>query len=446
MRVRFLGAAVVVAGLVISGVTGDGIAATRSADPGASARSASTAEPAAEPGTERADSTDPVTTGRPGDGSDTDRGGATLGAPSGGTPEPVGLHQTVKAALGYAGERTHQFRFPGAKYVKLHFSRLELLPGDRVTVADPSGDERHSYRADPNLVKLPGDAPITYDESGGFWAMSVTGDTAVVKLERAARPAALTGLMTRYGVVIDKVARGMTPAEAPPAAPGNEESICGDNDAEDAVCYESDYPAEYDHSRPVARLLIDGRSLCTAWRIGPNNRMMTNHHCLRNSASARNTEVWFDYQCVACGDRRVTRPVKVVGSEVLDTDRGLDYTLFTVGRFDQIRQFGYLTLDNRQAERGEEVYIPQHPGGDPKQIALHSDVDARGACRIDEPSYPGYSEGSDASYYCDTAPGSSGSPVLSRGTHKVIALHHFGGCPNSGVRADLIHRAIGDQL
>jgi hypothetical protein len=44
----------------------------------------------------------------------------------------------------------------------------------------------------------------------------------------------------------------------------------------------------------------------------------------------------------------------------------------------------------------------------------------------------------DVSYYCDTAGGSSGSPVLSRKTGKVVALHHFGGCPNSGVRADLL--------
>jgi hypothetical protein len=28
--------------------------------------------------------------------------------------------------------------------------------------------------------------------------------------------------------------------------------------------------------------------------------------------------------------------------------------------------------------------------------------------------------------------------VLSRVTNRVVGLHHFGGCPNSGVRADLI--------
>ena len=61
-----------------------------------------------------------------------------------------------------------------------------------------------------------------------------------------------------------------------------------------------------------------------------------------------------------------------------------------------------------------------------------------GNCTVVDRDYDGYATDSDVSYYCDTQGGSSGSPVLSRATNRVIALHHFGGCPNSGVRADLI--------
>ncbi|MGH3715907.1 MAG: trypsin-like serine peptidase [Micromonosporaceae bacterium] len=440
-RMRFPGAAAIAAGLLASGMAGDGYAGARTSAPTADRTAA-----------ERAASTDPVTTGR-GDGRDSgDEAGTTPGEPSGGQPEPVGVTETVDAVLGDAGERTHRLHFPGARYVKVHFSELDVLPGDRVTVADPTGNEVHTYRADPALASLPGDSPVTYDESGGFWAMSVSGDTAVVKLERAP---GVDRLMTRRNVVIDKVARGLLAAETParggdapraPAGPGSEESTCGNDDAEDAVCYESDYPTEYAHSRPVARLLIDGTSLCTAWRIGPNNRLLTNHHCFRDSAAARGTEVWFDYECTDCGDATTTTPIKVAGSSVLATNRGLDYTLFTVSDFDEIQEFGYLELETRIAEDGEELYIPQHPGGDPKQISLHSDVDETGACVVDEPSYDGYFAGSDTSYYCDTAPGSSGSPVLSRRTHKVVALHHFGGCPNSGVRGDRLYRALRGRL
>jgi V8-like Glu-specific endopeptidase len=72
--------------------------------------------------------------------------------------------------------------------------------------------------------------------------------------------------------------------------------------------------------------------------------------------------------------------------------------------------------------------------------------EASGNCAVDDPSYNGYDLHTDVSYHCDTEGGSSGSPVISRETNRVIALHHFGGCPNSGVRIDLIYRQVSGLL
>ncbi len=364
-------------------------------------------------------------------------------------PERTGVTEAVREVVGYTGRREHRFKFPGAEYVKIHFSRLAVVPGDKVMVTDASGTEVHSYRADPRVLSLPGDSPVTYDESSGFWAMSVHGDTAVVKLDSTAeRLTGSTGLadLTSYGFAIDRVAHGVTGAEKTPAGPGSEESVCGGDDMADVACYESDYPTEYRHSRAVARLLINGTSLCTAFRVGSRNRMLTNHHCFSQAGQARNTEVWFGYECRACDDHTVGRVTKVVGSDVLGTDRQLDYTLFTVSDFGSVRDYGYLELATGRADRGEKVYIPQHPDGDRRQIAMDSDADSEGACQVEDPRYDGYFDGSDVAYRCDTAPGSSGAPVLSRESDKVLALHHFGGCPNSGVRGDLLHDEIGDQV
>ena len=384
------------------------------------------------------------------------RGGGIGGVIDAVGRQKVGALETVSALLGYRDEGTTQtFHYPGADYVKVHFDRLAMLPGDYVTVADPEGTEVHKITSNP----LDGLLGSRAAGDAGRWAMSVTGDTAVVTLHRATPD--LLGLQEAagLGVSVDKVARGLTEdeqeaedeaqlatARAASGETGREESVCGRNDAKDAVCYKSTDPVAYARSKAVARLLINGTELCTGWRLGPTNRMLTNNHCMVTSADAYDTEVWFDYQCAQCGGHAVFRSTKVWGDRVLSTDRDLDYTLFTVENFAQIQKFGYLTIDTARPKRGTEVYIPQHPGGDPGVIAMGSDRDSRGNCAVADPLYDGYAADTDISYYCDTAGGSSGSPVLSRTTDKVIALHHFGGCPNSGVRIDLIHNKIKNLL
>ena len=351
--------------------------------------------------------------------------------------EQVGTVETVDAVLGYLdAERSMTFRYPGAEYVKVHLHRLLLLPGDYLTVADPDRAEVYRYEAEP-LLGLGG---------AGRWAMSVTGDTAVVTLHTARPdPLGVRESLARLGVSVDKVARGFTAGEAPEPGPGptgREETVCGGDNSRDAVCYRSRHPAIYRSSKAVVRLLINGIQMCSAFRVGPANRLLTNNHCIATSRDARSTEIWFNYQCAECDGWAVFRPTKVGGDQVLATDRVLDFTLFTVDDFARVERYGYLTLDPQPVKAGEEIYIPQHPGGAPAQVAMRSDRERGGNCGVANPRVHGYGWNSDVSYYCDTRAGSSGSPVLSRKTHRVIALHHFGGCPNSGVRIDLIHPRI----
>ncbi|WP_156037503.1 trypsin-like serine peptidase [Glycomyces tenuis] len=364
--------------------------------------------------------------------------------------EPLGLGEAVErldvdeAALGlleigeivetaesltYADETTVlEFSDPDASYVKLHFERMLLTGGDYVTVSSPDGSE--SYRYD--------------DSQMSRWATSITGDTAIVELHKTGGDAVSDAL----GAVVDKVAYGfpedvvdeLVDEKNHRARPA--ESLCSDDDKKPSACYENSYPDIVDHTEPVARLLIDGTVLCTAFRVGEENRMLTNNHCFSESWEAQRTEVWFGYTCTSCAGGEATEPVKVSGDHVLATSEDLDYTLFSVDDFAAVERFGHLTLSDDRVGRGEAIYIPQHPAGRPSEIAVESTVDG-GNCVVDEPVYDGYVADSDVAYYCDTEFGSSGSPVLSRDTHEVIALHHFGGCPNSGVNASLIEDEIG---
>jgi hypothetical protein len=312
--------------------------------------------------------------------------------------------------------------YPGASYVKVHFNRLLLLPGEYVTVADRSGGQQSTYRFGVSAR----------------WATSVDGDTVVVTMH---------GRLAH--VLVDRVARGFTPAERAAQADADQarwqaavaamgSGRCPTAQTAGAACYQDTDPVAYRGSRAVARLLIGGTELCTAWRVGPDNRMLTSHHCFASTADARDVEVWFGYACPVCGGTAAAPPVKVNGDAVLATDATLDYTLFTLQNFAAVSGFGYLTLDTRQPAPGERLYIPQYPGGQPLSIA----EDAGGNCAVDATVADGYGTGTDVSYRCDTAAGSSGAPVLSRRSDKVVALHHFGGCPDSGVRTDLIAQKI----
>ncbi|MEV4413632.1 serine protease [Catellatospora sp. NPDC049609] len=361
----------------------------------------------------------------------------------------AGRVEAAHAVLGYLdADRTATLRYPGAEYVKVHFSQLLLLPGDYLTVSDPKRTEVHRIDGDPVGSVL---------GTAGRWAMSVTGDTAVVELHSSRLDLlGLSGTVAKLGVVIDKVTRGFTESERGAASDayqrekrqaartGREESICGSDEKADAVCYRTTEPVVYRRSKAVARMLIGGVELCTAWRVGPKNLLLTNNHCVADKSETGDAEVWFNYQCAECGGYDVFRPTKVWLSELLATDRTLDFSLFSVTDFALVEKFGYLELDLRRPEKGEELYIPQHPAGAPAMVAVSSDRDRAGNCAVESNSYDGYADDTDISYYCDTEGGSSGSPVLSRRTNKVIALHHFGGCPNSGVRMELISKKIAD--
>jgi hypothetical protein len=353
----------------------------------------------------------------------------------------VGELLPVGRLLGYAGRQPQRetFRYPGASYVKLHFNRMTMLPGDYLTVSDPTGKESYRYDA----PKLLGAGAVDK------WAMSITGDTAVLELHRGGGTV-VGGLLGTLGVNVDQVARGFSRGEqarvpSGSGRTGREESVCGGDQSTDAVCYRSADPVAYTRSKAIARLLINGTELCTGWRVGTKNRMLTNNHCFDNSGDAYDTEVWFNYQCARCGGYEVFRPTKVWGDRVLATDHVLDYTVFTVENFGLVQKFGHLVLDTARPARGHELYVPQHPAGEPARIS-GALGDRAGTCAVVDNAYDGYAKDTDVSYYCDTEGGSSGSPVLSRRTNRVVALHHFGGCPNSGVRADILAAKLKNLL
>ncbi len=357
-------------------------------------------------------------------------------------PKPLTVAQPVaadlrfsvdsKMALGSSERRlSQQLREAGADFVKVHFAEFRLPAGAYVLVASADGQEVHRYEGGGDA----GAANRTFDRSQGedgltrFAALSVFGESATVTL--VLPPGVAWG--PSHALRIDRFHAGKLAA-----AERTLLSVCGTDERRDPVCFAASNPTQVDRTRPVARLLMAGSSLCTGWRVGPDNRMFTNNHCFSDQSTLTNTEVWFNYQRSSCGGSALAAVTKVTGGTLLKTDATLDYSLFTINSFASVASFGYLGLEVRDPALNETIYIAQHGGGNPKQLALTSDQDGGGNCKINNANANGNGTGTDVAYYCDTEGGSSGSPVIAGASNKTLALHHFGGCTNQGVKISKI--------
>jgi V8-like Glu-specific endopeptidase len=345
--------------------------------------------------------------------------------------------------LGYATGRVAapsqvEVSQPGATYIKVHFARLRLAPGDFVTVADPQQKQVYLYQGDPTVgAAAPGDSDYTLHGQPGFAAMSIDGDTAVVTVHSARTSPARPG----YGVHINGFWRGFTDAEVTAHNP-QVLSVCGTDARRDTVCYRTSHPTEYARSNAVGRLLISGGGLCTAFRVGRTNAVLTNNHCISTAASVRGSEVQFNFQCASCGGNNPFAGTRVSGNALLRTSGSLDYTLFSVNNFAAISSFGTLFLDVRAPVLNERIYIPGHGDGRPKRLSIFETSQGGTTCRVNNPR----SDSINMGYNCDTSGGNSGSPVLAGSSHRVIALHHLGGCLNEGTRINLIYPQISSLI
>ncbi len=332
---------------------------------------------------------------------------------------------------------------PGAKFIKLHFSQFNPPDGAIIEVSNRNRSEIYRYSTNYR-------DPFTFDTEQGddgensFWAMSISGDTAIVRL---------IGDLRKYDPSIhmveidsqfsgmpqpDPFSTGQKSGKGPFEPSASVETACGSEERYDTVCWASAYPDEYERSTPVAMLITANGKECTAWRVGSSNHMFTARHCISTQAELTGTELWFNYEAKVCGGSSTSSPVKVSGGNLLATDQTLDFALFTVQNFSKISSFGNLGLDVRSGSNGEEIFIPQHGLGNPKQMTIESDMNNNGLCQIDDNNLNGYAPGSDIGYLCDTTTSSSGAPVIASSTGKVIALHHWGGCFNSGTKVSLI--------
>ena len=250
-------------------------------------------------------------------------------------------------------------------------------------------------------------------------------------------------------VVLDTFARGL-PKFHEAFDPNGDKALCGADDSLEAKCYMGNEPLAYEEGRAVARLLIGGLSFCTGWLVGSEGHLVTNQHCIGSAIEAANTDYEFMAEGADC-DEDCTVGGGCSGTVAADTaivvkiNASLDYALVRLPT-NVTLTYGYMQMREDGGTLGERIYIPQHPAGWGKRIAmLDGAVDAT-ITSLTEPACTGGAPVPDVGYFADTQGGSSGSPVLGYDDNLVVALHHCANCPNRGVPIDAVVADMGPDL
>jgi len=353
---------------------------------------------------------------------------------------------TTKPQLVYSREIYH----PDASFISPHFSRFELAEGDYVIVRSP--DYSRSWRYEGQ-----GKQDRGRQGNGGFWAIHINGERAIVELWAK-------GPEGDFGFSIDRYGRGFPDSEVN-LSEGLSEAICTVDDKENAVCYENTEPQAYEKAKAVARLLIRkgpfSSGWCTGWLVGDEGHLMTNQHCIEQASHAADTDYEFMAEGATCGTDcprgDCVGTIEADTGTLIQLDNVLDFALVKLpGNLST--KYGFFQLRETGPVLEERIYSPQHPGGRGKEIAIVSTYpeNPSGFAEMDslneDPCFGGPDP--DVGYFMDTEGGSSGSPVLGYSDNLVVALHHCAGSAsgcsfgdaNTGVPVPLIITSLGANL
>ena len=319
-----------------------------------------------------------------------------------------------------------EFYNKNSAYIKLYFENFDLAPGDYVEIKGVNTGETMVYSERGKIINQNGQM------ISSFWSGVIFDERVRVRLYT-------NQSSSFYGFDITEVAYGYSEARLNQLFAGK--SICGTDDKEPIECYNG--TTMFDKGRAVCRLIIGGASSCTGWLLGIEGHVMTNEHCIGTVADASNTDFIFNFQHSNCaGTANATANVVATTSTFIKTNATLDYTLVQLP-VNPTPTYGYLSLSSVAPVVGDRIYIPQHPGGRRKEIAVNTDQGgtAQGFAMINTINTNG------ARYFADTEGGSSGSPVIDFNSNLVVAIHNTGGCTNGSFgRSDRLIADIGNDM
>lgn len=314
-------------------------------------------------------------------------------------PRPVdGGVETLNIRIAFDPEASGNLKWSdqiarfGANYIRLRISRqgAPFPEGARFVILPEGGPELQI-----DLASLGDEAVWSPMIIGGRARLAVLSETplqgSTLLIDRLAKEA---GGMTLYSAHGPNDIRPVHDPEAPAAV------------------------AEVSRAVALLSFIDQGESVaCTGFLVAPDI-ILTNEHCVRSEADCHSLTAVFGYEAGTDGRIRQGPQASCIGFDPNWSNYAADVTAIRIAPppGDDYPPLAITTLTAEPPPR--ELFIVQHPGAVPKHLSF---ID----CTIARWPVDGRATGTDFSHTCDTAKGSSGSPVFDL-AGRLVGIHHFG--------------------